>query len=757
MMLAKRAPHTCFRFSTTLQYQHIKLATPHKASIKPDIPQFHGDQTQLITTLGLCAGQLVLSGMAEASPAIAVEGQQGISLPLLLLGGLLLVAGAMNGVFTVMKTAIEKQSQQQLLDKALTRHNNFVNGVDNLDVTNEEVITEQEEQQQDISSTQMGTGKSGIQIQSTEQAELESVQEGGQVLAVAASSAEMVQISNQDTLSSNIEEQYVSTVLFTEARNLSAQPLFSNFQTGVGKSGVCNRNGKFVSKGEGNVGRAYLVATSPSELVQYSNQDTSSSINQAQDITIYTISEDRSLSAHSINSNFQTGIGKGGVCGRNGQVAQGILDVGRAYSTTTPLSEPVQYTSQDTIQPQEYIPYTITEVRSLSAHSLRTTFQSGLGKSGYSSWSGQYKFKPIIKVGHGYWLSSTPSESLQFVNKESIQSPQVLIPEDRTLSAHSLTSTFQTGVGKTGVCDRSGQPIAEGETNIGRAFAVATPPSEPVQYSNQVSSQDSSTPSQSQEYVPYSISEVRSLSAHSLLASFQTGLGKTGYSSWSGKYKFKPVLKTGHGYWLSTTPTEYSKEDLTQNEIDSKQVGFSNLVGKVGESSWTQTLKSEEAAEKVTPYESATEASEPVSLETHYQYITSRTQPSDAVEQQAQKEEVVEKVVEDRSEAGEVMKSEFEKSLGRVGSAGFSEKQVTEEAVTRAQLELVETEVSHPVSQHIVEEVEEEAKEEEEEVTPQLSKNPLVRLIQAILNFFKWLWNLLFGGGSSSGSKPAAA
>eukprot|EP01026_Neomeris_dumetosa_P014086 TRINITY_DN1503_c0_g1_i3.p1 TRINITY_DN1503_c0_g1~~TRINITY_DN1503_c0_g1_i3.p1 ORF type:complete len:525 (-),score=110.82 TRINITY_DN1503_c0_g1_i3:439-2013(-) len=524
MMLAKRAPHTCFRFSTTLQYQHIKLATPHKASIKPDIPQFHGDQTQLITTLGLCAGQLVLSGMAEASPAIAVEGQQGISLPLLLLGGLLLVAGAMNGVFTVMKTAIEKQSQQQLLDKALTRHNNFVNGVDNLDVTNEEVITEQEEQQQDISSTQMGTGKSGIQIQSTEQAELESVQEGGQVLAVAASSAEMVSI-----------------------------------------------------------------------------------------------------------------------------------------------------------------------------------------------------------------------------------------PEDRTLSAHSLTSTFQTGVGKTGVCDRSGQPIAEGETNIGRAFAVATPPSEPVQYSNQVSSQDSSTPSQSQEYVPYSISEVRSLSAHSLLASFQTGLGKTGYSSWSGKYKFKPVLKTGHGYWLSTTPTEYSKEDLTQNEIDSKQVGFSNLVGKVGESSWTQTLKSEEAAEKVTPYESATEASEPVSLETHYQYITSRTQPSDAVEQQAQKEEVVEKVVEDRSEAGEVMKSEFEKSLGRVGSAGFSEKQVTEEAVTRAQLELVETEVSHPVSQHIVEEVEEEAKEEEEEVTPQLSKNPLVRLIQAILNFFKWLWNLLFGGGSSSGSKPAAA
>eukprot|EP01025_Chloroclados_australasicus_P062292 TRINITY_DN817_c0_g1_i1.p1 TRINITY_DN817_c0_g1~~TRINITY_DN817_c0_g1_i1.p1 ORF type:complete len:448 (-),score=53.06 TRINITY_DN817_c0_g1_i1:299-1642(-) len=286
--------------------------------------------------------------------------------------------------------------------------------------------------------------------------------------------------------------------------------------------------------------------------------------------------------------------------------------------------------------------------------------------------------------------------------------------------AKSLQTQFKQGLGKSGIAQWS---YDEPPKEFGRAYQSFTQPSQPVVYTNQIIAQNV------MEYMTYYTlqnvfvpwNEDRSLAPHVLQAEFQKNFGKVGACAWGRKEATEKV-----------PGAEYSRA-----------------------------------------YSTETQASEPVSEQTHYQYVVSRDEAQyqqqqqqdllqnskyDLGEQQLSflaqmaleaSRQVEEMKTEDRSISAHVMQSEFSGTVGRTGSVAHKVKQQNKleqlQQVQRAYA--VETVTSAPVS----------VEAEQQKVEETKSKNPIIRLLQAIINFFKWLLSLIFGKGDSGSNKPVAA
>eukprot|EP01025_Chloroclados_australasicus_P062293 TRINITY_DN817_c0_g1_i2.p1 TRINITY_DN817_c0_g1~~TRINITY_DN817_c0_g1_i2.p1 ORF type:complete len:426 (-),score=53.51 TRINITY_DN817_c0_g1_i2:299-1576(-) len=264
--------------------------------------------------------------------------------------------------------------------------------------------------------------------------------------------------------------------------------------------------------------------------------------------------------------------------------------------------------------------------------------------------------------------------------------------------------------------------------------------------------------------------------AKSLQTQFKQGLGKSGIAQWSYD---EPPKEFGRAYQSFTQPSQ-PNVFVPWNEDRSLaphvlQAEFQKNFGKVGACAWGRKEATEKVpgAEYSRAYSTETQASEPVSEQTHYQYVVSRDEAQyqqqqqqdllqnskyDLGEQQLSflaqmaleaSRQVEEMKTEDRSISAHVMQSEFSGTVGRTGSVAHKVKQQNKleqlQQVQRAYA--VETVTSAPVS----------VEAEQQKVEETKSKNPIIRLLQAIINFFKWLLSLIFGKGDSGSNKPVAA
>eukprot|EP01023_Acetabularia_acetabulum_P008956 TRINITY_DN13945_c0_g1_i2.p1 TRINITY_DN13945_c0_g1~~TRINITY_DN13945_c0_g1_i2.p1 ORF type:complete len:493 (-),score=75.94 TRINITY_DN13945_c0_g1_i2:603-2081(-) len=349
-------------------------------------------------------------------------------------------------------------------------------------------------------------------------------------------------------------------------------------------------------------------------------------------------------------------------------------------------------------------------------------------------------------------------------NKAGVQKWQALKQAaKRSQSTLPMTAQFQQGIGKSGIAAKLKKQNQEQfklqKDNLGRAYAVATEASKPV------------------VYVLWN--EDRETSAHVLQAQLSKNFGKGMNVSWGVQSSEQVLEETTRAYAVETQPSDMRQkiiwdEDrtLSAHVLQSRS---SENFGKSMFASWNPTSNAESAAQQkcTRAYAQQTKPSQPVSKETHYQFITyrriffydSQTQSKSQTklvtmdEQQVSflaqmatnlGKEIHEILSEDRCVAAHVMQSGFCGLCGKVGFAAYSQQKLQQnEKVSRAYA--VYTVPSQLVS------LQQLAKEETELLHQQnQAKNPLVQLFLAIINFFKWLLSLIFGGGNNN-SKPATA
>eukprot|EP01025_Chloroclados_australasicus_P062294 TRINITY_DN817_c0_g1_i3.p1 TRINITY_DN817_c0_g1~~TRINITY_DN817_c0_g1_i3.p1 ORF type:complete len:382 (-),score=47.55 TRINITY_DN817_c0_g1_i3:299-1444(-) len=285
-------------------------------------------QSLLLQTLGVCAGNMLLCGFAHASSALVVESEQTNSLPYFLLVGALLAFGAVNGFFTVMKTAVDKSTENQLLGKALARHKSFVatsSESSNAQNPSSSKTANQTENAQSIESNnrakslqtqfKQGLGKSGIAQWSYD----EPPKEFGRAYQ------SFTQPSQPNVF-----------VPWNEDRSLAPHVLQAEFQKNFGKVGACAWGRKEATEKVpgAEYSRAYSTETQASEPMAL---EASRQVEEMK-------TEDRSISAHVMQSEFS------GTVGRTGSVAhkvkqqnklEQLQQVQRAYAVETVTSAPV--------------------------------------------------------------------------------------------------------------------------------------------------------------------------------------------------------------------------------------------------------------------------------------------------------------------------------------------------------------------------------------------------------------------------------
>eukprot|EP01023_Acetabularia_acetabulum_P008955 TRINITY_DN13945_c0_g1_i12.p1 TRINITY_DN13945_c0_g1~~TRINITY_DN13945_c0_g1_i12.p1 ORF type:complete len:450 (-),score=74.80 TRINITY_DN13945_c0_g1_i12:513-1862(-) len=352
--------------------------------------------------LGACTGQLIFTQMAQASTA-AVDIQQSGSLPYILLFGALLAAGTLNGLMSVVKTAVDKSSEKELLEKALNRHQSFVgqtqeqNQTQNVDenkagVQKWQALKQAAKRSQSTlpmtAQFQQGIGKSGIAAklkkQNQEQFKLQK-DNLGRAYAVATEASKPVVY-----------------VLWNEDRETSAHVLQAQLSKNFGKVMNASWGVQSSEQVQKETTRAYAVETQPSDMRQKIIWD-----------------EDRTLSAHVLQSRSSENFGKSMFASWNptsNAESAAQQKCTRAYAQQTKPSQPMATNLGKEIHE------ILSEDRCVAAHVMQSGFCGLCGKVGFAAYS-QQKLQQNEKVSRAYAVYTVPSQlvSLQQLAKEETE------------------------------------------------------------------------------------------------------------------------------------------------------------------------------------------------------------------------------------------------------------------------------------------------------------------------------------------------